>query len=1021
MEIQLGVACGRCDRYNVLGSEACACGQSLALAPPAPSGKAVAQPKAAAKAPASLFEQDVLKPRRVPAASSPGVPSAVPRPAARPTSGSLARAPSSATVRAQGGESAVSSAGAAPDEGPSGERKAGAEPSLEELMEQAKNYVCRSCSTPVPMEPQVLRAVRRGDPAGDPERAHAVLRAAADAGQGEAHPDPRRGGRGPELPAQRRAAHRRPQRPARLPRRSRSSRPGTRTSSTATASSSCATRARSTASSGACAAASRSQPGDHFLAGEQLFRIEGRPARTTGRRPTARTSTRRPSTRPSSSITQILQGGASGMAVCARGTVAADRARGRRPQLPGRPLHERVALQARGRRRQAHPHRPQQPQRHLRAPQGRARARPTATTCSSAASCCASRSRLADAPAASGRFRVLSACSGAAPACSIRAAPDAEPPRSRGVAVPPAARAQPGRLVPVGARGARAGEARGQADPPLHRLLRLPLVPRDGARVVRGRGDRALMNERFVNIKVDREERPDLDQVYQLVVQLMGRSGGWPLTVFLTPDQRPFFGGTYFPPGRPLRDARLPEGAPGASAEAYRARRDEVDAQAEEITQAIARVAAAATRRRRRTRSRPDSLGARGRASSRRASTTSTAASAQRPKFPNTMSLDVLLARRWASVRARAQGARRDARGRHLGPPRRRLPPLLDRRALARAALREDALRQRAAPAALRRRVARDAASARYAETARAIAAYVAPRDDVARTAASTRRRTPTARARRGSSSSGRRRRSTPRARGDDEAARVAEARVRRHRRGELRGERRDGALRGRSPSSGRGQRWRCAPRGGVAALERAPSGMFAAREKRAKPFRDEKILASWNGLMIGALADAGRGARRAALVVAAARALALRRAGAASCASRGGERACCATRRTASSKGPGFLDDHAFVADAALDLYEATGEVALGRARAVARRRDPRALPRRRSDGLLRLHARRRRGDPGPAEGPVRSRRARAARRSRAGCSCASGTLVGREVRRAGRRAPSRSSRRPRSRIRSG
>src|SRR6187431_2192498 len=57
-----------------------------------------------------------------------------------------------------------------------------------------------------------------------------------------------------------------------------------------------------------------------------------------------------------------------------------------------------------------------------------------------------------------------------------------------------------------------------------------------------------LMNELFVNIKVDREERPDLDQIYQTVVQLMRRSGGWPLTVFLTPEQRPFFAGTYFPP-----------------------------------------------------------------------------------------------------------------------------------------------------------------------------------------------------------------------------------------------------------------------------------------------------------------------------------------------------------------------------------------------------------------------------------------------------------------------------------------
>ncbi|MCK6526431.1 thioredoxin domain-containing protein [Myxococcota bacterium] len=56
------------------------------------------------------------------------------------------------------------------------------------------------------------------------------------------------------------------------------------------------------------------------------------------------------------------------------------------------------------------------------------------------------------------------------------------------------------------------------------------------------------MNEDFVCVKVDREERPDLDQVYQTVVQAMTGHGGWPLTVFLTPDGRPFFGGTYFPP-----------------------------------------------------------------------------------------------------------------------------------------------------------------------------------------------------------------------------------------------------------------------------------------------------------------------------------------------------------------------------------------------------------------------------------------------------------------------------------------
>ena len=58
----------------------------------------------------------------------------------------------------------------------------------------------------------------------------------------------------------------------------------------------------------------------------------------------------------------------------------------------------------------------------------------------------------------------------------------------------------------------------------------------------------ALMNDLYVNIKVDREERPDLDQIYQAAhAVLTRRSGGWPLTMFLTPEQEPFFGGTYFP------------------------------------------------------------------------------------------------------------------------------------------------------------------------------------------------------------------------------------------------------------------------------------------------------------------------------------------------------------------------------------------------------------------------------------------------------------------------------------------
>ena len=99
----------------------------------------------------------------------------------------------------------------------------------------------------------------------------------------------------------------------------------------------------------------------------------------------------------------------------------------------------------------------------------------------------------------------------------------------------------------------------------------------------------AVMNELFVNIKVDREERPDLDRIYQLAHQMLIRhGGGWPLTMFLSPDdQQPFFGGTYFP-----KDAR--HGLPSFTdllrrvAEFYRTRRDDIREQSAALQQAFA-------------------------------------------------------------------------------------------------------------------------------------------------------------------------------------------------------------------------------------------------------------------------------------------------------------------------------------------------------------------------------------------------------------------------------------------------
>lgn len=84
-----------------------------------------------------------------------------------------------------------------------------------------------------------------------------------------------------------------------------------------------------------------------------------------------------------------------------------------------------------------------------------------------------------------------------------------------------------------------------------------------------------LMNDNFVNIKVDREERPDLDQIYMNAVQMMTGHGGWPMTVFLTPEGVPFYGGTYFPPEDRYNMPGFPRVLIGV-AEAYRAKPDEV-------------------------------------------------------------------------------------------------------------------------------------------------------------------------------------------------------------------------------------------------------------------------------------------------------------------------------------------------------------------------------------------------------------------------------------------------------------
>ena len=71
----------------------------------------------------------------------------------------------------------------------------------------------------------------------------------------------------------------------------------------------------------------------------------------------------------------------------------------------------------------------------------------------------------------------------------------------------------------------------------------------------------AIVNEHFIAVKVDRDERPDIDSRYQVAVAALTGQGGWPLTAFLTPDGKPFYGGTYFPPEDGLRAAEFQAGA----------------------------------------------------------------------------------------------------------------------------------------------------------------------------------------------------------------------------------------------------------------------------------------------------------------------------------------------------------------------------------------------------------------------------------------------------------------------------
>ena len=439
------------------------------------------------------------------------------------------------------------------------------------------------------------------------------------------------------------------------------------------------------------------------------------------------------------------------------------------------------------------------------------------------------------------------------------------------------------------------------------------------------------MNDLFVCIKVDREERPDLDQIYQLVVQLMGRSGGWPLTVFLTPEQKPFFAGTYFPPADRYGMPGFPK-ILAAVAEAYRERRGEIDVQASELTKAIAEVgrgdADAAT---------PYAPGldllARASIVLMRRFDATHGGFGKHPKFPNTMPLEVLLRRAVLekdgpardAVRVALESMRNGGIWDQLGggfhrysTDERWLVPHFEKMLYDNALL----LRSYADGH-------RVFASPLFESTARDIAAYVAREmtDETGGYYAS-----------QDADSEGEEGKffvwnpaGVRAALADDElAANVAlayfgvseEGNFVEH--GRVTGMT---VLHENRPIRAVAAQLALTEEVATAALQRAKKRLFDAREERPKPFRDEKILTSWGALMIGAMAEAGAALRDPAMIASASRALALIEKRLVTRDPDGKTARALRLVKGEVVKGPGFLDDHAYLANAALDLYEVTGE----------------------------------------------------------------------------------------------